>query len=123
MVELAGTDTFVIFSKKNRIMGMLLFYLLLALGISFLCSILESVILSVNFPFIYLKVQQGHRSAQSLKKIKNKIDRPLAAILTLNTVAHTIGAAGVGSEATRLIWGSLFRFDFSYPHHPHSCAF
>lgn len=83
-------------------MGMLIFYLLLALGMSFLCSILESVILSVNFPFIYLKVQQGHRSAQSLKKIKNQIDRPLAAILTLNTVAHTIGAAGVGSEATRL---------------------
>ncbi|HKJ42506.1 MAG TPA: hemolysin family protein [Sunxiuqinia sp.] len=83
-------------------MGMLLFYLILALGISFLCSILESVILSVNFPFIYLKVQQGHVAAKRLKKIKNQIDRPLAAILTLNTIAHTIGAAGVGSEATRL---------------------
>ncbi len=82
--------------------SMLIFYLVLALGISFLCSVLESVILTVSLPFIYLKKQEGHRSASLLKKIKQDIDRPLAAILTLNTIAHTIGAAGVGSEATKL---------------------
>jgi len=86
---------------------MLLFYLLLALGISFLCSVLESVILSVSLPFIYLKEKDGHRSAPLLKRIKTNIDRPLAAILTLNTVAHTIGAAGVGAEATK-IFGEVY---------------
>jgi CBS domain containing-hemolysin-like protein len=82
--------------------SILIFYLSLALGISFLCSVLESVILTVSLPFIYLKEQEGHSGASLLKKIKHNIDRPLAAILSLNTVAHTIGAAGVGSEATKL---------------------
>lgn len=82
--------------------SMLIFYLALALGISFLCSVLESVLLTVSLPFIYLKEQEGHPRASLLKKIKHNIDRPLAAILSLNTVAHTIGAAGVGSEATKL---------------------
>ncbi|MGQ7868901.1 CNNM domain-containing protein [Sunxiuqinia sp. sy24] len=89
-------------------MGMLLFYLILALGISFLCSVLESVLLSVNFSFIYLKEEEGSHTATNLKKIKNQIDRPLAAILTLNTVAHTIGAAGVGAEATKLFGEAYF---------------
>ena len=89
-------------------MGLLLFYLLLALGVSFLCSVLESVLLSVNFSFIYLKEQEGRPAAKILKKIKNQIDRPLAAILTLNTIAHTIGAAGVGSEATKLFGETYF---------------
>lgn len=89
-------------------MGLLLFYLFLALGISFLCSVLESVILSVSFSFIYLKEEQGHKSAIQLKNIKNRIDRPLAAILTLNTIAHTVGAAGVGSQATKLFGEAYF---------------
>ncbi|MHA7112460.1 CNNM domain-containing protein [Sunxiuqinia elliptica] len=89
-------------------MGMLIFYLVLALGVSFLCSVLESVLLSVSFSFIYLKEEEGSQSAKILKNIKNQIDRPLAAILTLNTVAHTIGAAGVGSEATRLFGETYF---------------
>ncbi len=89
-------------------MGLLLFYLFLALGISFLCSVLESVILSVSLSFIYLKEQQGSKSAILLKKIKTRIDRPLAAILTLNTVAHTIGAAGVGSQATKIFGEAYF---------------
>lgn len=81
---------------------MLIFYLALALGISFICSVLESVILTVSLPYIYLKEKEGRAGAGTLKKIKHNIDRPLAAILTLNTIAHTIGAAGVGSEATKL---------------------
>lgn len=56
-------------------MSMLLFYLVLALGISFLCSILEAVLLSVNFSFIYLKEQEGSQAAKTLKNLKNKIDR------------------------------------------------
>ncbi|PTN07707.1 hemolysin family protein [Mangrovibacterium marinum] len=82
--------------------SMLIFYLTLALGISFLCSVLESVILSVSLPYIYLMEQQARPGAALLKKVKQNIDRPLAAILSLNTVAHTIGAAGVGAEATQM---------------------
>lgn len=89
-------------------MGMLLFYLILALGISFLCSILEAVLLSVNFSFIYLKEQEGSQAAKTLKNLKNKIDRPLAAILTLNTIAHTVGAAGVGAEAIKVFGSAYF---------------
>ncbi len=89
-------------------MSMLLFYLFLALGISFLCSILEAVLLSVNFSFIYLKEQEGNQAATTLKNLKNKIDRPLAAILTLNTIAHTVGAAGVGAEATNVFGAAYF---------------
>jgi len=89
-------------------MHMLIFYLLLALGISFLCSVLEAVILSVSMPFIFQKEKEGLRSASRLKAIKQDIDRPLAAILSLNTVAHTIGAAGVGAEAVKLFGEAYF---------------
>jgi CBS domain containing-hemolysin-like protein len=89
-------------------MSMLFFYLVLALGISFLCSILEAVLLSVNFSFIYLKEQEGSQAAKTLKKLKTRIDRPLAAILTLNTIAHTVGAAGVGAEAVKVFGSAYF---------------
>lgn len=77
----------------------LLVYLGIALGFSFLCSIVEAVLLSVTTAYISLMVQQGNPSAKLLKSLKADIDRPLAAILTLNTIAHTAGAAGVGAQA------------------------
>lgn len=83
-------------------MTLLIVYLLLALGVSFICSILESVILATPASFIETKKQQHKKNASALSRIKSNIDRPLAAILTLNTVAHTVGAAGVGAQAAKL---------------------
>ena len=83
---------------------MIFIYLFGALGISFLCSILEAVLLSTPMSFITAKEQEGRKSASVFKELKNNVDRPVGAILSLNTIAHTIGSAGVGAEVTR-IWG------------------
>ena len=88
-------------------MGLLLFYLLLALSVSFLCSVLEAVLLSTPASFISMKESEGVKSATLFKKLKQDIDKPLSAILSLNTVAHTIGAAGVGSQAV-MIFGEAY---------------
>lgn len=88
-------------------MALLLFYLFLALFVSFLCSIMESVLLSTPLSFLYAKEEDGQKAASTFIKLKSDIDRPLAAILSLNTVAHTIGAAGVGAQATR-IFGEVY---------------
>ncbi|WGL15941.1 hemolysin family protein [Microbulbifer bruguierae] len=80
-------------------MLLLITYVLVALGFSFLCSIAESVILSVTRPYISLLEREGHRSGGLLRQLKEDINAPLAAILTLNTVAHTVGAAGAGAQA------------------------
>ena len=85
---------------------MLLFiYLALALGVSFLCSLLEAGILSVPQSHVELLAKEGKASGKRLKRMKANIDRPLAAILTLNTIAHTVGAAGVGAQIL-VIFGS-----------------
>lgn len=88
-------------------MTLLIVYLLVALFFSFLCSILEAVILSVTPSFIATKLGEKKSYAVFLRKYKENIDRPLAAILTLNTFAHTIGAAGVGAQA-QLVWGNQY---------------
>ncbi len=78
---------------------MMLVYATVALGFSFLCSIAEAVVFSVSPSYIANLEKDGRKSAGLLKKIKADIDRSLAAILTLNTVAHTVGAGGAGAEA------------------------
>jgi len=88
-------------------MGLLLFYLFLALGVSFLCSILEAVLLSITPTFVVLKEQEQPKVGLLLKKLKEDIDRPLSAILTLNTIAHTVGAAGVGAQAL-IVFGDAY---------------
>lgn len=80
-------------------MTLLIIYIAIALIFSFLCSIAEAVLLSVTTPYIALQEKAGHHSAGILKALKEDINRPLAAILTLNTIAHTIGAAGAGAQA------------------------
>lgn len=80
----------------------LILYLCLSMIVSFLCSLLESVILSVTPAYISVQVKSGVRSGLILQRLKHNIDRPLAAVLTLNTIAHTIGAAGVGSEVAKM---------------------
>jgi CBS domain containing-hemolysin-like protein len=78
-------------------MLLLILYALTALIFSFLCSIAESVILSVTNAHIALLEQQEKPSAALLRKLKKDINQPLTAILTLNTIAHTVGVAGVYS--------------------------
>lgn len=80
-------------------MVLLTFYLLLALVVSFFCSMLEAVLLSITPSFIEAKLNQQKVWAKRLVQYKKDIDRPLAAILSLNTIAHTVGAAGVGAQA------------------------
>ncbi len=89
-------------------MGTLIFYLLLALVISFICSLFESVLLSTPLSFINMKETDGDKRALKMKTYKEKIDKPLAAILSLNTVAHTIGAAGVGAQAVKIFGEAYF---------------
>ncbi|NBC16916.1 MAG: DUF21 domain-containing protein [Bacteroidetes bacterium] len=80
-------------------MALLIFYVMLALGVSFLCSIMEAVLLSVTPSYVAAKEQEGSTTGQQLRALKDNIDRPLAAILSLNTIAHTVGAAGAGAQA------------------------
>lgn len=87
-------------------LGLLVFYALIALGFSFLCSIAEAVLLSVTPSYIAALEETGERAGRLLKRAKDNIDRPLAAILSLNTIAHTVGAVGVGAEAG-VLWGSM----------------
>jgi len=88
-------------------MGLLFTYLGIALLFSFLCSILEASLLSTTPVHINMKKKQGKKYAGVLEHYKKNIDLPLSAILTLNTFAHTIGAAGVGSQAQKL-WGEEY---------------
>ncbi|MDX1547492.1 MAG: hemolysin family protein [Rhodothermales bacterium] len=87
-------------------MALLIFYVLLALGVSFLCSIMEAVLLSVTPSYVAVLEQQGAPTATRLRRLKDDIDRPLAAILSLNTIAHTVGAAGAGAQAVA-VWQSV----------------
>ena len=82
-------------------MSALIFYLFLALFVSFICSLTESVLLSTPQSFL-ITIKDKEKWANSFLKFKSHIEKPLSAILSLNTVAHTIGAAGVGAEATKL---------------------
>ena len=86
-------------------MGLLLIFLFGALAISFLCSLLESVLMSTPISYISMKEEEGDRNAIVFSKLKDNPDRPLTAILSLNTIANTVGAAGVGQQAT-LLFGS-----------------
>ena len=89
-------------------MELILLYLSAALAISFLCSILEAVLLSTPMSFIAMKEQEGAKYAPLLMRQKQDIDKPISAILSLNTIAHTIGAAGVGAEAVKLFGEAYF---------------
>jgi len=88
-------------------MLLLIVYVLIALVFSFLCSIAEAVILSTTSAHITLLEKEGKKSGRFLQKLKADINKPLAAILTLNTVAHTVGAAGAGAEAAA-VFGNAY---------------
>ena len=87
--------------------GALVFYVLFALGISFLCSIWEAAMLSTPVSHIELLARQGNKAGAIMQSLRQNVEHPISAILTLNTIAHTVGAAGAGAEATA-IFGSEF---------------
>lgn len=89
-------------------MILILLYFLGALALSFLCSILEAVLLSTPLSFISMKENQGNKTATLMKQYKNNVDKPVGAILSLNTIAHTIGSAGVGAESIKLFGEEYF---------------
>jgi len=83
-------------------------YLFLALFVSFVCSIMEAVLLSTPQSFLIVKHENGNLWAKTFIDLKDNIDRPLSAILSLNTVAHTVGAAGVGAQAVKVFGEASF---------------
>ena len=88
-------------------MILLLVYVIIALGFSFLCSIAEAVILSVSSAYISVLEKEQKPSGVVLRHLTEDINRPLSAILTLNTIAHTMGAAGAGAQAA-IVFGDAY---------------
>ena len=94
-------------------MTLLIIYLIIAIGASFLCSILEAVLLSVTHGYVEAQLAERPRRARLLKEVKNNLEESLSSILILNTFAHTMGAAGVGAQAVAVFgpkWETLIAF-------------
>jgi len=86
-------------------MELLVIFFVVSILFSFLCSIWEAVLLSITPSYINRKVQENSKIGHELLEFKDDIDKPLSAILTLNTIAHTVGAIGVGAQAAK-VFGS-----------------
>lgn len=83
-------------------MTLLIIYGVLSIFFSFLCSILEAVLLSVTPTFINVQKKEGKSYADDLEELKKDVDKPLIAILTINTIAHTVGSILVGVQAKKI---------------------
>lgn len=88
-------------------MLLLIIYIAIALGFSFICSVAEAVILSVSSAYISLMEREGKPTGKLLRDLSVDINKPLSAILTLNTIAHTMGAAGAGAQAA-VVFGDAY---------------
>jgi CBS domain containing-hemolysin-like protein len=91
-------------------MTILFIYLAIAIGVSFLCSVLEAVLLSITPSYVEQLTTEKPRSGQLIIRAKERLDESLSSILILNTFAHTMGAAGVGSQALQVFgpeWETL----------------
>lgn len=91
-------------------MTLLFVYLFIAIGVSFLCSILEAVLLSITPSYLEKLTVERPKSGQVIARVKERLDESLSSILILNTFAHTMGAAGVGSQALQVFgerWETL----------------
>lgn len=86
---------------------LLIIFFLVSIIFSFLCSIWEAVLLSITPSYAAIQQQEGGELGKTIDEFKANIDRPLAAILTLNTIAHTAGAIGVGAQASKIWGGSI----------------
>jgi arsenate reductase (glutaredoxin) len=98
-------------SPADPRMATLAIIITLSLGISFLCSILESVLLSITHSYVAVLQENEDRVGNILARMRANIDEPIAAILTLNTISHTIGAAMGGAIALQVFgdrWIALF---------------
>jgi CBS domain containing-hemolysin-like protein len=94
-------------------MTLLLIYLFIAIGVSFICSVLEAVLLSVTPGFVENLMQKKPKRALILQEVKTDLDKSISSILILNTFAHTMGAAGVGAQAVKVFgarWETLVAF-------------
>ena len=91
-------------------MTLLIIYFLSAIIISFLCSLLESSLLSIPITHVIVLEKKGKKTGKILKELKLNINRPLAAILTINTIANTVGAAGVGAQVSILYGNNWVAF-------------
>ena len=89
-------------------MTLLLIFLLGAMSISFICSILEATLMSTPLSYVNMREDEGYKPATRFKRYKTDNARPIAAILSLNTIANTIGAAGVGAQATEVFGSRWF---------------
>lgn len=83
-------------------MELLILYVGVALGFSFLCSLLEATLLTITPSQLQTAKSAGKRWAECLQRLKKNIDKPLSAILTLNTIAHTMGATGSGAQYAKV---------------------
>jgi len=87
------------YGYQSTNMTLLITYLVIAIGVSFICSILEAVLLSVTPTFVAQKLEENKKGAKKLAHVRDKLDYSISSILILNTFAHTMGAAGVGAQA------------------------
>lgn len=93
-------------------MTTLIFFFVLAIVVSFFCSMLEAVILSITPSYISRMQNDKPHIGHTLNKMKDDIDKPLSAILTLNTIANTVGAMGVGIQAGKVFGTHQINFLF-----------
>jgi len=94
-------------------MTLLFTYLFIAIGVSFLCSVLEAVLLSITPGYVASQLSSRPGGAQDLQEVKDNLDESISSILILNTFAHTMGAAGVGAQAVKVFgakWETLVAF-------------
>ncbi len=83
-------------------MELLIIFFLLSVGVSFLCSVLESVLLSVNMSYVAVLEKERASVGKLLRQHKENINKSIASILILNTIANTLGAAAVGAQASKI---------------------
>lgn len=88
-------------------MTLLIIFATLAIGVSFLCSVLEAVLLSITPSYVAQQKERRPRLHERLRRLKDHVDQPLAAILTTNTIAHTVGATGVGAQVA-IVFGDAW---------------
>ncbi|MCB9235383.1 MAG: HlyC/CorC family transporter [Bacteroidia bacterium] len=93
-------------------MGLLILFFILSIFFSFLCSILEAVLLSVTPAYVTKSLAEGKTTGKLLNGYKEDIDKPLSAVLTLNTIAHTVGAIGVGAQAGKIFGTTVLNLGF-----------
>jgi Mg2+/Co2+ transporter CorB len=86
-------------------METLVILFIIVLGVSFLCSILESILLSVNYTYISILEEQNPKVGKLLKNLKDNVDESIASILILNTIANTLGATAIGVQAQEVFEG------------------